>query len=150
MKQELEIKKVEFGIQEIQILQFSLDSSPQHQALDPKHPYTFEINAGGLVDSSLKLLGVNFNVKIFAIPQKEDKVCELTLRMSFKIVNFEEVVRMDGDKVDVPDLVMQHLIAVTLSTTRGILFEKLQGSFLSQIILPIFNVSQFHKINTEV
>lgn len=149
MKQQHDKKKVnvEFGIHGIQILQFSLDNTPEHQTLGSNHPYTFEINSGVLFDPSLQLIAIDFNVKLFTNKDKNDKVCELTVRMSFNIVNYDEVVKTENEIVTIPDPVMHHLIAVTLSSARGILFEKLQGSFLSHIILPIFNVTQFERVN---
>ena len=69
--------------------------------------------------------------------------------MNFHIVNFDEVLIWEDENIKVPDPVMQHLIALTLSTTRGVLFDKLQGSFLSKIILPIFDVTKLNKNKIE-
>jgi hypothetical protein len=135
-----------FRIHQIQIQQFILDNSEAHKSVKSNHPYTFEINAGGLIDPQMKIIGVEFNTKIFTDTIKTDKVCELTVLMSFYVKNFEEVVTCVENEYDIPEQLMHHLIALTLATTRGILFEKLQGSFLSHIILPIFDVPGLRKI----
>jgi hypothetical protein len=141
--------KFEFRIHDIQILQFSLDNSREHPDLGANHPYTFDISSSVLLDSALKLIAIDFNVKLFTNKEKSDKVCELTVRMSFNILNYDEIVKIDGGKVNIPEPVIHHLIALTLSTSRGILFDKLQGSFLSSVIMPIFNVTEFKKAAVE-
>jgi hypothetical protein len=146
--QSVKTMELKFAIQGIQIFNFSLDTSPKHQTMVPNHPYTFEINARGLVDITQKIIGIDFMVKIFTDIEKEDKVCELSLRMAFIILNFDEVVTFKETAPIIPDVAMQHLIALTVSTTRGILFEKLQGSFLSKITLPIFDVTKLNKTET--
>ncbi|MCK9424823.1 MAG: hypothetical protein M0Q21_02165 [Ignavibacteriaceae bacterium] len=144
-------KKVEllFKIQGIHISNFSLDNSLSRQSLAPDHSYAFEINAGTLIDASLKIIGVDFITRIFTSQTKDDKVCELSLRISYAIQNFESFTTIEKDKVTIPEQLMHHLIALTISTTRGILFEKLQGSFLSKIILPTINVSSLNKMNSD-
>jgi hypothetical protein len=142
--------QLSFAIQGIQIFNFSLDTSPKHQALGPDHRYTFEINAGALIDVSLKLIGIDFIVKVFTSVEKDDKVCELSLRMGYHIFNFDEIITFEDSSPIIPEFAMEHFIALTVSTTRGILFEKLQGSFLSQIILPLVDVTSLNKKNTDV
>jgi hypothetical protein len=39
------------------------------------------------------------------------------------------------------------LNSITISTARGILFERLRGSKLQEIILPIINPSNFQTLN---
>jgi hypothetical protein len=140
--------QIKFGIKNIQVFNFSLDNSPKHQSLPPDHPYTFEINTGALVDISQKLIGIDFITKVFTSAEKDDKVCELSLRMTFEILNFDEIIILEEKSVTIPDPAMQHFIALAVSTTRGILFEKVQGSFLANIILPIIDVTKLNKIES--
>lgn len=140
------IIQLKFSIKQIQVFNFILDSSPKHQSLSPDHQYTFEINSGVLVDNKQKIIGVDFNSKIFTSAKKNDKVCELSVRIIFSINNFDEIIIKKGKKFVIPDLISQHLIAVTVSTTRGILYEKVQGSFLSNVIMPIINVTNLKKV----
>lgn len=151
MMQSLNNEKVnvEFGIEGIQILQFSLDNSSGHQSLETNYPYTFQINSGVLFDSANKLIAIDFNIIIYTSKEKKDKVCELTVRVSFNVVNYDQVVVEKDNSVTIPDSFIHHIIAVTLSTSRGILFEKLQGSFLSNMVLPLFDVTQFQKVENE-
>lgn len=141
--------QLQFGIKEIKIINFSLNNSIEIQELPSDHPYTFEINASPNFNKIDKIIGVVFNVKIFVTPKKEKNVCKLSLLMNFHILNFDKVVIEEGENIMVPDPVMHHLIALTLSTTRGVLFDKLQGSFLSKIILPIIDVTKLTKNKIE-
>jgi len=136
-------------IQAIQIFNFSVDNSLSHQSLSPEHSYSFEINAGTLVDATSKIIGIDFIAKIFTSQKMDDKVCEIALRISYLIDNFHDFTKIKDNKLIVPENVMQHLVSITISTARGILFEKLQGSFLSNIILPAINVSSLSKIDSD-
>ena len=62
--------------------------------------------------------------------------------------DLDEVVIKKGKGYQIPDPAIQHLIAVTLSTSRGILFEKVQGSFLANTILPIIDVTKLKNMKT--
>jgi hypothetical protein len=148
MQQNLSAKnelKMTFNIRQIQVLGFTINNSPQHQSLKHDHNYTFEINVGTLIDPENKFIGINFKTNVFTSSTKDDSVCELSILASYHIINFDEVVHKDEKEFTIPDRAMQHLIAVTLSTARGILFEKVQGTFLSNLVLPIIDVTKLNK-----
>ncbi len=142
------IKQFSFALKQIQILNFSLDNSPKYQILPPDHLYTFEINSRVLVDQKQEIIGVDLVSKIFTSVKKDDKVCELSLRISFSIKDFDKIIIKKAKVFEIPTPVSQHLIALTVSTARGILYEKVQGSFLSNVFLPIINVTKLKNMKT--
>ncbi|NMB82255.1 MAG: hypothetical protein GYA14_10600 [Ignavibacteria bacterium] len=138
-----------FNIRQIQVINFMIDNSPEHQMLKADHGYTFEIHAAGLVDPENKLVGINFGTSVFTSEAKNDKVCELVIRVTFHILNFEEIAKKSDNSYLIPDPFMHHLIALTLATARGILFEKVQGTFLANLVLPIIDVTKLKKRDVE-
>ena len=139
-----------FSIVGIQILNLNIKNSPEYYLLPVNNNYAFEIKAGVMVDSLNQVIGIDFFIQMFSSPEKKDNVFGLTVRMSYKILNFENVVIRDGSKISVPDSALHHLLALTVSTTRGILFEKVQGTFLSRIILPPIDVTTLTKTENQI
>lgn len=139
-----------FAIVGIQILNLSIKNSPEYFLLPANNNYAFEIKAGVLVDPLNQVIGIDFFIQLFSSPEKIDNVFGLTVRMSYKILNFENVVIRDGSKISVQDSALHHLLALTVSTTRGILFEKVQGTFLSRIILPPIDVTTLTKTENQI
>lgn len=140
------IMQFTFALKQIQIFNFSLDNSPKHQILPPDHLYTFEINSRVLIDDKQEIIGIDLISKIFTSAKKDEKVCELSLRISFSIKDFDKIIFKNDNVFEIPIPVSQHLIALTVSTARGILYEKVQGSFLSNVVMPIINVTKLKKI----
>ena len=139
-----------FAIIGIQVLNFSINNSPELYKLPANNNYAFEIRAGVLVDPINHVIGIDFFIQLFSTIEKKDKVLELTIRMTYKILNFENVIKHDGPKISVPDSALNHLLSLTVSTTRGILFDKVQGTFLGGIILPPIDVTKLTKDENQI
>ena len=71
----------------------------------------------------------------------------LKTRMEFEIEAkaFEKLKNKDGGAVVVPKGFLTHLAALNISTARGILHSKLQGTDFNHILLPALDVSQVLK-----
>lgn len=139
--------KITFGIRQIQIMNFNIDKSEKHLLLTPNHKYTFEFIVAALLDTNQKFIGIDLTINLFTSELKDDKVCELTIRSTYHVLNFNEIVSKKENNFIISDIAMQHLTAVTLSTARGIFFVKVQDSFLSNIIIPIIDITSFNKID---
>lgn len=74
------------------------------------------------------------------LPELEEEFAELKAEFSFKIKPFDEIVTDKGDnKFDIPDALMYNLASISISSARGILFEKLRGTALQNEIFPLVN-----------
>ena len=139
-----------FAIIGIQVLNFSFKNLPEYFKLPSNHNYAFDIRAGVLISPQNQIIGIDFFINLYMSEDKKDKICELAIRVSYKILNFEKVVFHEGSKLSVPDSALHHLVALTVSTARGILFEKVQGTFLSRIVLPPIDVTKLTKEENQV
>lgn len=85
-------------------------------------------------------------VELRVIETKE-KFAELKVETQFEISPFESMVvpnQMDNSKFDIPNLLITSLSSFSISTVRGILFEKLKGTIAQNEIFPLMDLnSQF-------
>ncbi len=66
----------------------------------------------------------------------------LTTTSVFNIENLNKYLNEKNQLVDFPNNLMIIMFNLSYSSTRGILFEKTQGSFMNQFLLPIINPAE--------
>lgn len=55
----------------------------------------------------------------------------------FLIGNFKNVINISGDKIDVPDMILEITAGIAISSARGIIIAKTAGSFINNFYVPI-------------
>lgn len=84
-------------------------------------------------------LGCLLTIKVL-LPELKEEFAELKAEFTFKIKPFNEIIIDNGkDKVDIPDALMHNLASISISSARGILYEKLRGTALQNEIFPLVN-----------
>ena len=81
------------------------------------------------------------NVKIFT-KEKHIYLCEITTVFDYNIKGLDNFFNKKENKFDIPEPIMITLIATCYSTTRGLLYSKLAGTFLPSFILPLIDPRQ--------
>lgn len=132
---------VEMQMKAIEVLNNSL-AIPANQNT-PISNFIFNINIENRVDEIKKLVFVIVHVEI----KNDGQTLVLgTISTSciFEIANFEDVIKVQGDgSVDMPQLLIETLNSISLSTTRGVMFSTFKGTFLHGAVLPIIDPKQF-------
>lgn len=105
--------------------------------------FNFNISIESRADAPNKLVFVIVNVDI-----KNDDYSlvlgALSVRCIFEIVNFDEVIKNDGNgNLVLPLQLIETLNSISISTTRGVMFSTFKGTFLHGAILPIIDPKQF-------
>ena len=99
--------------------------------------FTFEIATEIFLNPESKLAIVTIGVHIFS----ENKLLLLgNLKTSnvFLIGNYDEIISIDKeDKANLPDGVVVMLNSISLSTTRGVMWQTFKGTILHNALLPI-------------
>lgn len=106
----------------------------------------FKLSGARKLISKTKIISVKTIIEIHYETRqiKNTSICSLTTTIDFELKNFSEVVNKTATKkyaISV-DLV-QKLISDSISTTRGIMFIKLSGTPLENVILPPVDSSSF-------
>lgn len=92
---------------------------------------------------------INIEKRIIAVISylefhNEDKVfVKLVLSANFNIEekSWESFSSTENNKIIVPKGLLGHLSAITVSTARGVLFAKLEGTQFSKFLMPLVNVA---------
>ncbi|MDD2200179.1 MAG: hypothetical protein PHE08_10685, partial [Bacteroidales bacterium] len=100
---------------------------------------------------------INIEKRIIAVISylefyNEDKVfVKLVLSANFNIEekSWESFTSTENNKIIVPKGLLGHLSAITVSTARGVLFAKLEGTQFSKYLMPLVNVAGMIKDDGE-
>ena len=141
----VKIENKDFNV-EMQIRAIELLSGSLNLPANPNIPVTnfnFNISIESRADAVNKLVFVIVHVEI----KNDDHsvvLGALSVSCIFEILNFEDVIKVEADgKVNIPQLLIETLNVISISTTRGVMFSTFKGTFLHGAVLPIIDPKQF-------
>ena len=68
---------------------------------------------------------------------------ELIVESSFAVTPLEKLItKIEENKYDVKGIVLYNIASVSISTIRGVLFERLKGSLIHKEIYPLTNLAK--------
>lgn len=129
--------KVGFNLQGIKCEQFAI----LEENFSPKK----EIQLGSQLelkfDQTNKQIGVYFGIDYI---QTKKIFLKIVVSCHFKILDesWNQFIQKDEPKLIVPKGFMAHLATITVSTTRGILYAKTEGTQFSKFLVPLLNVTE--------
>ena len=141
-----------FRISNIELVSFKLDCAHQK---DEKNKINFGVGVHTQLILQHNALRVNMIFKISHENKSDNICCELSSSMDYE---FEEKIKYIATKIDkekmeaiIPKQIYATVVAIALSTNRGILFSKLTGTPFEkeycQIIDPNFFVDKEGKVD---
>ena len=134
---------LEYGLKEIQISKFSLNEIKEVNLEEDEIYMNLELS-GDIVDEK-NLVQIETSIIMSkVISEKMKKIAELKVIYFYEISNLRDL-RENGDTY-LPKNLINTLNAISISTTRGILFTKFQGTKVQKFILPLIDPTKF-KIN---
>lgn len=101
----------------------------------------FDLKVNFKPDSISQELHINSIIEIYSDSSKSNYLGKMTTTGVFTILNFDEIVKPLNGKF--PATVVAMFIGILLSTTRGFLILKTEGTYLEGCILPIINPTSF-------
>ncbi len=132
-----EKKKIIFKIDKIETVSFSVDPSK----ISPRYnqPMKFRFTLSLKIDPKKKHL--IFLLGIIISPKSSDdvQVGNLDIKVQFSIKNMEEFIEEENKSIKLPEILMANLITLVISTSRGIWAEKIRGTKIQKIILPLLD-----------
>ena len=125
--------EVKYKIDSIKILDFSIRIPENiHDSIVEAF---FEFNTGIQIILNENKITIKFETIVYDLKTRKKCYSNLTMFYCFKVLGMESFQRIK-EMVKVPDDLMNTLVDIAYSTTRGIIFEKFAGSRLGKIILP--------------
>lgn len=136
----MEVRKgeiqVQYNLNSIEILGINMDC-PSREEIDIKK-FGFKINIEQSIDNGNKniilLIEISISTDDYSINLGSFKSSYV-----YEIKNFEFFYDTLTDSAEFPDSFYRSLHATTISTSRGIMFSMLKGTFLHKAILPIIH-----------
>jgi len=146
MKKQKEIKsKNVFFIKSIEILSFSINS--KEKPLPEQLTFKFNVRLEFKTNDDLNYLYLITHIDIENV-DLSIMVGQLSVSCIFQIENISKKIKIkDNHSIDIPTELLEELIEVSVSTTRGVMFSTFKGTFLHNAVLPIMDVKQFVPLN---
>ena len=136
---------IEFSIFNIQTLEFALFNTPDLLQLD-KNTIPVKIDVGYFFDSDNKMVVIDVRVDISASPKPESVVCHFISRFAYHIKNYDDAFVIKDGNITYPAQFLTTLVSISLSTARGLLAAKTEGSNLQGIYIPIVDPTNFQPL----
>ena len=146
-----EIKNIDIPA-EIQFRGIELVSSNIASSLfniESNKAFTFEIKTEIQLNQENEFIIVIIGVQILN-EAKDFQLGSLTTSNIFLVENYESIVTQDNNgKVSIPDGLVTTLNSISISTTRGVMWNTFKGTFLHNAILPILDPKNIHNQKAE-
>ncbi len=139
MKKETE-EQIEFQIKGIEILDSYLQTPRQQIPKDLA--YQFNLNIEHRIDLEKKLVMVLTNVSCFV----DNETGDLSRFNASCIYYLPEIEKYFDDKsanVKLPDHFIITINSISISTTRGLMFSFLRGTYLHNAVIPLIDPNAF-------
>lgn len=120
-------------------------SKEQKKSLN-KDKFAFEFNMNVKIEPKKKEITIHNLTTIFADDSKTNYLGEIEATGVFELQNFEEVT--EASKGMMPNGIIAMYIGLLLSTTRGMLLLKTEGTAIEGALMPIVNTGSFFSPKT--
>ncbi|WP_419212628.1 hypothetical protein ACNR9Q_00530 [Maribacter sp. X9] len=126
------INVLDYSYNEKHISNKSFDEIIKNLLIDTKT--TVDIN------EELKVIIIKLKIE-FRLKDVLEVFFEILVETTFDLSPFEEIVKRDdaGNIIITDDSITNTLLGLSFSTSRGIVFERLRGSILQGVVLPVID-----------
>ena len=138
-------EQINFKFAAIQILSKRVLEMPPGKA---GTVFSFEIKVEVKVQLSMKLVIPHITVQIIDDETKKE-LAEFVIDYLFEVEDFDKVIVKNTHGLYViPELLENIIKPVSVSTTRGIIYSELRGTYLHSAVMPVVFMDKFVADNT--
>lgn len=117
--------------------------------IESNKAFTFEIKTEVQLNQENKFIIVIIGVQVFN-EAKDFQLGSLSTNNIFFVENYESIVTQDNNgKVSIPESLVTTLNSISISTTRGVMWNTFKGTILHNAILPILDPKSIHNQSGE-
>lgn len=139
-------EQAQLGLRQIEVLSFNVslprDPELQKRILEEKRDLQYNLSMGHRAFTETN----SILITVFVTVKNHDatiEIASLAVNFRFELENMKDFQSSDNeDQVDIPDNLVAVFNAISLSTTRGILFEKTRGT-IAEGFMPIIDGNLF-------
>ncbi len=136
-----EIKKFSFDIKIVDIVLKSFCIENVISDLDSKL-FVFEFTINFNIDPNTKLITLDLLTKVFADKSKETFLAKMESQGIFEVINLDKIMEEHNG---VPNMILINFAGVMVSTTRGFMRLKSEGTIINGAIMPFVDPNSFFK-----
>lgn len=144
-EQEIKNELINFQIRAVDLLGSYL-YTPKDVTVAEQN-FSFNLDIEQKVDNNQKAIIVITNIDISSTSDLNKKLGSISTACVFTITNFNEVIKIDQQKLkhSISDKVIEILNSISISSTRGVMSQVFRGTFLHHAILPVLDPKAFNK-----
>lgn len=135
MQNKIDNPEINVRMHGIQLMETFIKSMPKgFEGIE----YNFNINVETKIDKNKKIIVSVVNVEVKEL-HKDYILALISVGIGIEIMNFEDVIIDEGDSVNliIPPQLDAIIKTISISTTRGVMFSELRGTYLHNAFLPI-------------
>ena len=129
-------------ITSIKTLKGNINSTDEESEMIVKQ-YQIECTSESTVNIDEKLIRIIFKIDIFVIDESDEKTgtyASYTNEFIFLVDNLDKLTKLlDNGVVEIDVELSKTLLSISFSTSRGMIYNRTQGTILNGIILPVVN-----------
>jgi len=133
-------EKIGFKIEGIELLEYSL-KAPE-KILPENLEYKFEIAIEHKISIELKKIFVICSIGIHC-ESENTQFAHAKISCIYDIPEVDKFLDTKNNKIELPEIMGVTLNSISISTSRGVMFMLLRGTFLHNVILPIVDPKPF-------
>ncbi len=138
-----EIKKYSFDIKIIDIyLKELIIENVEGELNSNLFTFEFVINAKIDPNPNHNIVTLDLTTKVFSDKTKELYLAKMESQGIFEIINLDKVVEEHGG---VPNMILANFAGAMVSTTRGFMRLKSEGTIIDKAIIPFIDPNSFFK-----
>jgi hypothetical protein len=105
-----------------------------------KESIKFDFVLGGNGNNLKRIFSIDLTLNLYSSGSKELKLGSIKTTGDFEIPDFDNIVV--NDSVQIPENLLAAMIGAVVSTTRGFLILKSEGTILQGVVIPFINSRQ--------
>ena len=131
---------ITFRIVKIMPLSFSIEDEPENNDKADKI-FSFTVALAVAINQPAKSLQVLVDVKVFRPAHPDNILSKMQTAYMYQIDNFDALHWTDHSHI--PQKLIEALFGISISTTRGVFYAAVKGTYLEDAVMPLFDISQF-------
>lgn len=138
---------INFRFAEIQIISKSLSQPPINGI---KGNVSFDIKYEIKVQAENKIVIGFVTIGVREEEKKTEYLANFNLAYIFEIIDFSNVIKLTQENLyHVPQQLEDTIKQVGISTSRGVVFSELRGTYLHNYIMPVIDIQAFNTSNSK-
>ena len=149
MNDTLTNSQVTFLINKCSCIEFKLSDFAKSNKIkieSGKYGFNFTINLQ--IVEQTKSIEIDLEARVVSLKTEKsnDEIASIKSVHSFQLQNFNDIAIKTDNGIQIPQQLMTPLLAIALSSLRGMLSVKLEGSIYENAIIPVIDVTRMMPI----